>query len=110
MNLADRKWLDNLIKENKNSNNENIYTQIPFRILYSLQQENDILRKQSLRKRKEDYSIYEINEIMYYCDEFAYVTVIMVDNNIIRFDDLDKFIDWYLSLRKKRKNSDECYI
>lgn len=68
-----------------------------------LQQENEILRKQSLRKRKEDYNIYDICELMYYCDEFDYVNVIMVDNNIIRFDDLDKFVDWYLSLREKEE-------
>lgn len=40
MSEENRKWLERLIKENKDSPNELTYTYCPFEILYQLQQEN----------------------------------------------------------------------
>lgn len=43
MNKEDREWLDQLIEENKESDNELTYTYCPFSVLYALQQENQEL-------------------------------------------------------------------
>lgn len=40
MSEENRKWLEQLIKENKNSDNELTYTYCPFEVLYQLQEEN----------------------------------------------------------------------
>lgn len=46
MNKEDREWLEQLIAENKGSDNELLYTYCPFSVLYALQQENNQLKEQ----------------------------------------------------------------
>lgn len=40
MSEENRKWLEKLIKDNKESSNELTYTYCPFEVLYQLQEEN----------------------------------------------------------------------
>ena len=46
MSEEDRKWLEQLIRENKESDSELTYTYCPFSVLYALQQENQQLKEE----------------------------------------------------------------
>lgn len=50
--------------------------------------------------KKGNYCTYHINEIMYYCDEFEFVTVIMSDDKIFRLDSIEDFIEFYNLLKE----------
>ena len=53
--------------------------------------------KKIIKEKK--YRTYHINEIMYYCDEFSFVTIIMIDDKVFRLDSIEKFIEFYNELR-----------
>lgn len=57
MNKEDREWLDQLIENNKESDNELTYTYCPFRVLYQLVNENNQL-KESLKNASSNYTKY----------------------------------------------------
>ena len=63
MSEEDRKWLEQLIRENKESDSELTYTYCPFSVLYALQQENQKLKEQLEKKYKEVGTL--TNEILY---------------------------------------------
>lgn len=49
--------------------------------------------------KAKNYKVYNINEIMYYTDEFAFFTVIMSDDTIFRLDSIEEFIEFYNLLK-----------
>lgn len=52
MSEENRKWLEKMIKENKESSNELTYTYCPFEVLYQLQRENKILKENAKNNDK----------------------------------------------------------
>lgn len=53
--------------------------------------------KKTIKEKK--YKTYSIFEIMYYIDEFAFVTIIMDDDTIFRLNSIEEFIEFYNELR-----------
>lgn len=53
--------------------------------------------------KKEKYFRHHIFEIMYYCDEFAFVTVIMLDDKIFRLNSIEEFIEFYNLLKENEE-------
>lgn len=49
--------------------------------------------------KAKNYKVYNIFEMMYYTDEFAFFTVIMSDDTIFRLDSIEEFIEFYNLLK-----------
>ena len=49
--------------------------------------------------KAKNYKVYNINEMMYYTDEFTFFTVIMSDDTIFRLDSIEEFIEFYNLLK-----------
>lgn len=49
--------------------------------------------------KAKNYKVYNIYEMMYYTDEFAFFTVIMSDDTIFRLDSIEEFIEFYNLLK-----------
>ena len=49
--------------------------------------------------KAKNYKVYNIFELMYYTDEFAFFTVIMSDDTIFRLDSIEEFIEFYNLLK-----------
>lgn len=49
--------------------------------------------------KAKNYKVYNIFEMMYYIDEFAFFTVIMSDDTIFRLDSIEEFIEFYNLLK-----------
>lgn len=64
--------------------------------------------KKIIKEKK--YRTYHINEIMYYCDEFSFVTIIMNDDKVFRLDSIEEFIEFYNELKKIANDYDKLLV
>ena len=56
--------------------------------------------KKIIKNRK--YKTYNIQNIIYYSEEFAYFKVIMNDDLIFTFDSIEYFIEFYNFLKENK--------
>ena len=89
MSEEDRKWLEQLIEENKESNSELTYTYCPFSVLYALQQEN-----QQLKEQLKDENNYHNEAVKWYEEAFD------IEQERIKYksvlDEIRKYIDEFI--------------
>lgn len=103
MSEENRKWLEKLIEENKESSNELTYTYCPFEILYQLQQENkklngaiqtyDILLKTNAEENKqlkEQLLVSQTNEETFRLEMENITKTLGLDEDTI-FDDVKAY-------------------
>lgn len=74
-----RKWLEKLIKENKESSNELTYTYCPFEVLYQLQQENQ--KQKEVIDKAIEYIEYDLKSFLYGIEYRTLIKILKGDVN-----------------------------